>query len=173
MNSTDTPGNQASTSVHKVLRVKDVSWGSLVEFVRHLGMELVFVEPRRAIPGSFWGDSEAGLIGDRLYARPDTPLHSILHESCHWLCIDNARRADLHTNAGGDHAEENAVCYLQILLADRIPGFDRERCANDMDIWGYSFRLGSASRWFREDAEDARAWLVQRGLVTAEGALDI
>jgi len=37
-----------------------------------------------------------------------------------------------------------------------------------MDAWGYSFRLGSARRWFFEDADDARGWLVRRGLWNAE-----
>lgn len=173
MNSTETTGHQASPQAPAVLRAQDISREALARFLRDLGMEFVHVEPGQSIPGSFWGDSEAGLIGNRLYARADTPLHSILHESCHWLCMDDARRAGLHTDAGGDHAEENAVCYLQILLADRIPGFGRDRCAADMDAWGYSFRLGSARRWFRQDAEDARAWLMQRGLITAEGAVEI
>jgi hypothetical protein len=35
----------------------------------------------------------------------------------------------------------------------------------DMDAWGYSFRLGSAARWFQEDADDARQWLAARGLL--------
>lgn len=170
---TETPDNHASPRAPAVVRVQDVSREGLARFARGLGMEFVHVEPGRSIPGSFWGDSEAGLIGNRLYAREDTPLHSILHESCHWLCMDDARRAGLHTDAGGDHAEENAVCYLQILLADRIPGFGRDCCAADMDAWGYTFRLGSAGRWFREDAEDARAWLMQKGLITAEGTVQI
>ena len=33
----------------------------------------------------------------------------------------------LDTDAGGDYDEENGVCYLQILLADEIPGFGRAR----------------------------------------------
>jgi hypothetical protein len=37
---------------------------------------------------------------------------------------------------------------------------------DDMDRWGYSFRLGSTQRWFEEDAEDAREWLEQQGLIT-------
>ena len=39
----------------------------------------------------------------------------------------------------------------------------------DMDAWGYSFRLGSTRAWFERDAEDARAWLVEHGLLIAEG----
>jgi len=65
------------------------------------------------IPGSYWGESEAGLVGNRLYLRADTPLHSALHEACHCICMDEARRADLHTDAGGDYAEEDAVCYWE------------------------------------------------------------
>jgi len=34
-----------------------------------------------------------------------------------------------------------------------------------MDAWGYSFRLGSAQAWFEQDAEDARSFLVARGLL--------
>jgi hypothetical protein len=40
-----------------------------------------------------------------------------------------------------------------------------------MDEWGYSFRLGSAARWFAEDAEDARAWLLEQGLIDPRGAV--
>jgi hypothetical protein len=41
----------------------------------------------------------------------------------------------------------------------------------DMDEWGYTFRLGSSARWFREDAEDARRWLQSRGLLDERGAV--
>jgi hypothetical protein len=101
--------------------------------------------------------------------REDTPLHSILHEACHYICMDRQRREALDTNAGGDYDEENAVCYLQLLLADEIDGFERDTMFRDMDAWGYSFRLGSARAWFEQDAEDARTWLVDEGLITADG----
>jgi hypothetical protein len=74
------------------------------------------------------------------------------------------RRATVHTDASDSVAEEDATCYLQILLADRLPGVGRERLMADMDAWGYTFRLGSARTWFEQDAEDARAFLLQRGL---------
>ena len=117
------------------------------------------------IPGSYWGGSEAGLVGNTLFIRDDTPLHSALHEACHFICMDDARRGRLHTDAGGDVAEENAVCYLQGLLADRIAGYDRATLFADMDSWGYSFRLGSARTWFEQDAADARAWLLAHGII--------
>jgi hypothetical protein len=38
-----------------------------------------------------------------------------------------------------------------------------------MDEWGYTFRLGSAAAWFENDAQDARLWLEQQGLIDAAG----
>jgi hypothetical protein len=123
------------------------------------------VSPNQSIPGSFWGDSEAGLIHNCLYLRPDTPVHSALHEACHFICMDTARRDGLDTDAGGDYDEENAVCYLQILLAAELPSVGSERLMRDMDAWGYSFRLGSTRAWFTQDAEDAHDWLLGHGLI--------
>ncbi|HSG59696.1 MAG TPA: hypothetical protein VLA06_09210 [Woeseiaceae bacterium] len=123
----------------------------------------------RPITGSYWGDEEAGIVGRRVFARRDTPLHSVLHEACHTICMSADRRADLDRDAGGDDLEEAAVCYLQVLLADEIPGVGRERLMRDMDAWGYSFRLGSTARWFAKDAEDARNWLIDMRLVGHEG----
>ena len=151
-----------------VLRLRDGFREAMAALLARYGMALVTVGPGTAIPGSFWGEEEAGLAGDDLYARADTPLHSMLHEACHYVCMDAARRSGLHTDAGGDDAEECAVCYLQILLADEVPGLGRERLFDDMDAWGYSFRLGSTQAWFEQDAQDARDWLVSRGLVTRE-----
>jgi len=129
------------------------------------GMELVLISPSEIIPGSYWGDSEAGLKGDRLYARLDTPIHSVLHEACHYVCMAPERRAGLDRDAGGDDLEESAVCYLQVVLADSLPGVGRHRLCSDMDAWGYSFRLGSTQGWFEGDAEDARGWLREHGVI--------
>jgi len=137
----------------------------LQEVLAEYGLDVVLVAEGEAIVGSFWGDSEAGLVGDQLYVRADTPLHSALHEACHYLCMDEPRRQVLHTDAAGDYDEENGVCYLQILLADRLAVMGRTRMWADMDAWGYSFRLGSARAWFEEDAEDAVQWLQRHGLL--------
>ncbi len=153
------------------LLCSELSAGALAELLARHGAELVEVPAGEAIPGSFWGDSEAGIIATRVYVRPDTPVHSALHEACHLFCLDGGRRATLHTDAGGDYDEENAVCYLQILLGGELPGFGLERAFADMDGWGYSFRLGSARAWFEGDAEDARAWLVREGLLSEAGEL--
>lgn len=142
---------------------------SLAALLARYGLELAWVDDGAAIPGSYWGAPEAGLRASTVYARRDTPVHSLLHESCHAVCMDDARRRVLDTDAGGDAAEENAVCYLQIVLARELPEVGCARLMDDMDRWGYSFRLGSARAWFERDAEDARRWLVERGLLDGRG----
>ncbi len=151
---------------NRVLRIADCDGEALSSLLGRYGLNLAWTPAGEAIPGSFWGDEEAGLLGDSIVVRPDTPVHSVLHETCHYICMDSERRSGLHTDAGGDYDEENAVCYLQILLADELPGFGRARMMSDMDAWGYSFRLGSARRWFEEDARDARDWLIHNGLIS-------
>lgn len=137
--------------------------GALQQLLEPLGLELQAVPADAVIPGSYWGESEAGLIGNRLQLRPDTPVHSALHEACHWLLADGERRSSLHTDAGGSDTEENAVCYLQCVLAGQLAGYSRARCFADMDAWGYHFILGSAAAWFAQDSEDAVALLRERG----------
>lgn len=148
-----------------VLKVTDVGVAVVTDLLEPYGLECVALGADEVIPGSYWGDSEAGLIGARIYWRPDTPLHSLLHEASHFICMDDQRREQLDKDAGGDYDEENGVCYLQILLAGELPGVGRERMCQDMDAWGYTFRLGSARAWFEQDAEDARTWLLSRGVI--------
>jgi len=153
---------------NEVLRLQDIDFRSVVDLLTAFGLSLEKINSNEDIPGSYWGDEEAGLIDNRLLARSDTPLHSILHEACHYICMDHTRRDGIHTDAGGDYDEENGVCYLQILLADQIDGFDQQRMLKDMDRWGYTFRLGSAQAWFEKDAEDAVAWLQQHLLIDSQ-----
>jgi hypothetical protein len=154
-----------------VLLVNSIDRMRLELLLDRYGLELTLMAPEEVIPGSYWGEREAGLIGSKLYARLDTPLHSVLHEGAHFMCMTTERRTGLDTDAGGDDAEENGVCYLQILLADVLPNVGRERMCRDMDEWGYTFRLGSAAAWFAEDAEDARQWLIDHDLIDAEGRI--
>jgi hypothetical protein len=157
--------------MNEVLRLSSVDRLTVALLLNRYGIDLSLVAPNETIPGSYWGESEAGLRGNRLYARLDTPIHSILHEACHYICMSPERRTGLDRDAGGDDPEENAVCYLQILLADQIPSVGRRRLCDDMDTWGYSFRLGSARAWFEGDAEDARIWLVGSGVIDDENRL--
>ena len=152
-----------------MLRLGDSDPGSIKRLLLRFGLELRTVGPAEEIPGSFWGESEAGLRGGTLLVRHDTPVHSLLHEAAHWICMSPERRTGLDTDAGGDFAEENAVCYLQIVLAGHVPGFGRERSMADMDEWGYTFRLGSARAWFEGDAGDARQWLEEAAIINAGG----
>jgi hypothetical protein len=154
-----------------VVRAADFGIQRLRDFLDPYGLTVDVLPAGAQIPGSYWGESEAGLVASTLYIRGDTPVHSALHEAAHFVCMDAARRAQLTTDAGGDYSEENAVCYLQILWADGLTGFGRERMWHDMDAWGYTFRLGSAQRWFEEDAADARDWLREHGIIDANGAI--
>ena len=142
---------------------------AVTQLLARYRLEPVALEAGTTIPGSYWGESEAGLIGNRIYFRADTPLHSVLHEACHFICMDDARRTQLERDAGGDYHEENAVCYLQILLANEIAGVSSQQMCRDMDTWGYTFRLGSAGAWFERDAEDARRWLLAHRIIDAKG----
>jgi hypothetical protein len=150
-----------------VTLLEDLDETEVRELLRAYGVRLVMVPPGRDIPGSYWGDSEAGLIESDVLVRADTPAHSLLHELCHYVCMDEKRRAQLVTDAGGDDDEECAVCYLQVLLAESLRGLGRARCLADMDAWGYSFREGSAAAWFAGDGRFAREWLMRRGLSDA------
>jgi hypothetical protein len=152
-----------------VLTVGDIPLASLRELLQKYELTLQVESPERAITGSFWGNSEAGIVANNVYVRRDTPIHSLLHEACHTICMDEERRSSLDRDAGGDDLEEAAVCYLQILLADEIAGVGRDRLMRDMDEWGYSFRLGRTALWFEKDAEDASHWLQQKGLLDNAG----
>lgn len=143
-------------------------WPALEQLLGRYALRLEHVADGADIPGSYWGEPEAGLHGDRVFARADTPVHSVLHETGHVVCMTAPRRAVLDTDAGGDYDEENAVCFLQILLARQVNGADPRTACRDMDSWGYTFRLGSAQAWFEQDATEARDWLLGHALIDAD-----
>lgn len=151
----------------EVLRLRDVDFAVVAALLARYGLELHQVEDDTPIPGSFWGEPEAGVIAHHVYARGDTPIHSLLHEAGHLIVLPPERRAAVHTDATDSVIEEDATCCLQIVLADELPGVGRMRLMADMDAWGYTFRLGSTQAWFEQDAEDAKAWLAERGLPAA------
>ena len=148
-----------------VLLLREMQRASIESLLARYSLALRVVATGVDIPGSYWGNTEAGLIGAELFVRTDTPLHSVLHEAAHFVCMTGARRAALLRDAGGDDLEENAVCYLQIVWAEQMPSVGRHRLCVDMNAWGYSFRLGCAKRWFEEDASDARQWLLDAEII--------
>lgn len=156
---------QSQAAGSSVLTVVDVDFDQLTSLLNSYRLRLVLIDDGQPITGTFWGEPEAGVAGTTVYVRRDTPLHSLLHEACHIICMTPARRERLVKDAGGDELEEAAVCYLQILLADRVGGVGRDRLMRDMDSWGYSFRLGNTRAWFEQDAEDARQFLINQRLL--------
>ena len=158
-----------ATAPETVLTLDEIALADAIALLAAYGLRLELVADGEAIPGSFWGESEAGVIGSVVYVRRDTPVHSLLHEACHLIVIPPELRAGVHTDASDSQFEEDATCYLQLLLAEALPGFGIERAFADMDAWGYSFRLGSARAWFERDAEDAVEFL--RNLEHLDGLL--
>jgi len=154
-----------------MMRLATADRVAVTRLLLSFGLTVRLVADGETIPGSYWGESEAGLRGNTLFVRLDTPLHSVLHEAAHYICMTPERRVGLDRDAGGDDAEEGAVCYLQVLMADSLAGIGREQLFADMDRWGYSFRLGAAATWFEQDAADARSWLHQHGIIGDDGRL--
>lgn len=148
-----------------VLLLRDIAFDDVANLLSRHGLHLQRVDDDAPIPGSYWGDNEAGLIGETVYARADTPVHSLLHEACHLIVLPPERRKAVHTDATDSVEEEDAVCVLQALLGDELPGVGAARILADMDAWGYTFRLGSARAYFDEDAGEAWDWLRRAGLV--------
>ncbi|MDR2872223.1 MAG: hypothetical protein LBV45_06845 [Xanthomonadaceae bacterium] len=155
----------AASPADSVLRLHDLNIVQIADLLAEYDLRLQMVADGGPIPGSYWGEPEAGIIANTVYARGDTPLHSLLHEACHLIVLPPERRALVHTDATDSIPEEDATCYLQIVLAGRLSGAGSDRLMADMDAWGYTFRLGSARAWFENDAEDARQWLIERDLL--------
>ncbi|HEY9720917.1 MAG TPA: hypothetical protein V6D47_02825, partial [Oscillatoriaceae cyanobacterium] len=65
-----------------VLRLADIGDAAPAALLARHGLALQRVADGEPIPGSYWGDEEAGIIGSTVYARADTPVHSLLHEAC-------------------------------------------------------------------------------------------
>ena len=150
-----------------VLTLADIDFGDAAALLDRYGLTLERVADGEPIPGSYWGECEAGIIGNRVHARGDTPVHSLLHEAAHLIVLPPERRQSVHTDATDSVAEEDAVCVLQALLGDALPGVGGDRVLADMDAWGYTFRLGSARAYVERDAEAAWQWLHDRGLADA------
>jgi hypothetical protein len=156
-----------------VLLLRDIAFEDVAALLGGYGLRLQRIGDDAPIPGSYWGEPEAGIVGSVVHARGDTPVHSLLHEAAHLIVLPPERRAAVHTDATDSVEEEDAVCVLQSLLGDALPGVGAARVLADMDAWGYTFRLGSARAYVEADADAAWAWLAQRGLVDAQRRLQV
>jgi hypothetical protein len=154
-----------------VLLLRDIAIADVATLLARYDLRLELVEDDARIPGSYWGEPEAGIVASTVHARADTPVHSLLHEAAHLVVLDPGRRALVHTDATDSIAEEDAVCVLQSLLGDALPDVGAQRVLADMDAWGYTFRLGSARAYVEQDADAAWSWLLARGLVGADRRL--
>ncbi|HVJ38537.1 MAG TPA: hypothetical protein VM687_12145 [Stenotrophomonas sp.] len=148
-----------------VTRLADIDFDAAAALLACHGLQLQRVADGAPIPGSYWGEPEAGIIGCEVYVRGDTPVHSMLHEACHLIVLPPERRAQVHTDATDSVEEEDATCYLQIVLAEALPDVGSARLMADMDAWGYTYRLGSTRAWFEQDADNARDWLLKHALL--------
>ena len=112
----------AARIARHVITLADIHWNDATALLACYGLALERIADAAPIPGSYWGEPEAGVIGSTVYARGDTPVHSLLHEACHLIVAPAERRPQIHTDASDCQAEEDAACYLQILLAADLPG---------------------------------------------------
>ncbi|MBP3194486.1 MAG: hypothetical protein J6M05_02315 [Cardiobacteriaceae bacterium] len=155
----------------KVQLLSEINCQNLCNLLLKFGLKTEFVADGADIPGTYWGEPEAGLISDTLFVRRDTPVHSALHEAAHWICMDDKRRRNLHTEAGGTVMEECAVNWLQILLAEELSDVGRENMLADMTAWKYSYREGSVYAWLKGDGLEARDWLIEKQIINKDGEL--
>ena len=55
--------------------------------------------------------------------------------------------------------------FLQIFLSDCICCYSRSQIIQDMDNWGYNFRLGSTNEWLQQEAKDTMQWLQNYNII--------
>ena len=113
-----------------MLFVSDLALDTIAGLLRKYGLSINRIPDGHSINGSYWGEPEAGVVRDRVFVRGDTPIHFLLHETCHVICMTRERRTKLKGDASGDDLEErdaeDAKGWLRIqglLRADRRPTF--------------------------------------------------
>ena len=87
------PPSAAVCADQSVLTLDQIDAQPLRALLAAHGLVLQRVADGAAIPGSYWGEPEAGLIGCTVFVRGDTPVHSVLHEACHLIVQPPERRA--------------------------------------------------------------------------------
>jgi len=57
-----------------VLLLREIDQSHVAALLARYGLDLRIVGEGSAIPGSYWGEPEAGLVGHTVFARADTPV---------------------------------------------------------------------------------------------------
>ncbi len=141
----------------RVTSLGDIEPAAIERLLTAFGLSLAGVAPGASIPGSYWGDSEAGLVGDRLFARADTPVHSLLHELGHYVCMDpTAARCARHRCGRRRRRGSGRVLPAGVARRRACEASAASAASRDMDTWGYSFREGSARAWLAGDGVPRR-----------------
>ncbi len=137
---------------------------------RAYGARLERVPAGAAIPGSYWGDTEAGLdrqhrVRARRHARAFVPARALslhLHGRRAPCRARDRRRRHATTRSAA-----SATCRC-CSPSGSTASAQRAACAT----WtrgATRFREGSARAWFDGDGAHARAWLLDHGLVDSAG----
>src|SRR3546814_11455545 len=106
----------------EVLRLRDIAFADAAALLARYDLHLEHVPDDAPIPGSYWGESEAGLIGTTVHAPSDTPVHSLLHKACHLIVLSPDRRAAVHTDTPASAEEEDAVALRHAMPGEAHPG---------------------------------------------------
>ena len=94
-----------------MLLISDLSFDSVAVLLGKYKLSIELIPGDQTINGSFWGEPEAGVVGNRVFVRGDTPVHSLLHETCHIVCMTPERRQKLKGDAGGDDlVKQGMIC---------------------------------------------------------------
>ena len=86
-----------------MLLISDLSLNSIAALLGKFKLSVDLMPDDATINGSYWGEPEAGIVGNRVLVRRDTPVHSLLHETCHIVCMTPERRQRFK---GDGNAEE-------------------------------------------------------------------
>ena len=76
-----------TTTAVDITCVGDIAFADAQCLLAAHGLRLHHVADGEPIPGSYWGEPEAGIIASNVYVRDDTPVHSMLHEACHLIVL--------------------------------------------------------------------------------------
>ena len=93
-----------------VLRLDDISVADAAALLARYDLVLEQVPAGAPIPGSYWGEPEAGIIGSTVYVRGDTPVHSMLHEACHLIVLPPPTRCPRRTPPATCRSSSPASC---------------------------------------------------------------